>query len=279
MATPARRSGCTLRTYARDGRSKTAPMDRPQEQPNGRNEADARHRLRTRAIAAMRDWCRFRDSNPRPSVYKTVALPTELNRRRASRSWLPAASAWRKTRKASAAGRDGRGPGALDGDRLVDPRPWRQRHSQEGERRLSPARTGRPPSGMVTATPGLIGRSPPPPGAPPQSPAPESTYRSPRPPMSHRVPHRAGRQLEMRHAAARRLGMIAPPCHRAPSRRARRRGAWFRDLAHLAGSPKRFDRRRLWRQATGYPSPRRRTGAPPPGVDRRGRRLGLGGAA
>src|SRR5579872_5819977 len=26
-------------------------------------------------------WCRLRDSNPRPTVYKTVALPTELNRR------------------------------------------------------------------------------------------------------------------------------------------------------------------------------------------------------
>ena len=30
-------------------------------------------------------WCRLRDSNPRPTVYKTVALPTELNRRCARR--------------------------------------------------------------------------------------------------------------------------------------------------------------------------------------------------
>ena len=26
------------------------------------------------------DWCRLQESNPRPSVYKTAALPTELNR-------------------------------------------------------------------------------------------------------------------------------------------------------------------------------------------------------
>ena len=26
-------------------------------------------------------WCRLQESNPRPSVYKTAALPTELNRR------------------------------------------------------------------------------------------------------------------------------------------------------------------------------------------------------
>ena len=32
----------------------------------------------------MVGWCRLRDSNPRPTVYKTVALPTELNRRRAT---------------------------------------------------------------------------------------------------------------------------------------------------------------------------------------------------
>src|SRR6476620_1875729 len=26
------------------------------------------------------EWCRLRDSNPRPAVYKTAALPTELSR-------------------------------------------------------------------------------------------------------------------------------------------------------------------------------------------------------
>src|SRR3546814_8910628 len=31
--------------------------------------------------AFSRGWCRLQDSNPRPSVYKTAALPTELNRR------------------------------------------------------------------------------------------------------------------------------------------------------------------------------------------------------
>ena len=33
----------------------------------------------------MAIWCRLRDSNPRPTVYKTVALPAELNRRCARR--------------------------------------------------------------------------------------------------------------------------------------------------------------------------------------------------
>ena len=28
-----------------------------------------------------RKWCRLRDSNSRPTAYKAVALPTELNRR------------------------------------------------------------------------------------------------------------------------------------------------------------------------------------------------------
>src|SRR5690349_11334101 len=33
------------------------------------------------AEAALRNsWCRMQDSNPRPSVYKTAALPTELIR-------------------------------------------------------------------------------------------------------------------------------------------------------------------------------------------------------
>ncbi len=33
-------------------------------------------------FGAIDGWCRLRDLNPRPSVYKTAALPTELNRRR-----------------------------------------------------------------------------------------------------------------------------------------------------------------------------------------------------
>jgi hypothetical protein len=28
----------------------------------------------------FREWCRLQESNPRPTVYKTVALPTELSR-------------------------------------------------------------------------------------------------------------------------------------------------------------------------------------------------------
>src|SRR6266536_3356478 len=31
-------------------------------------------------MVCARDWCRMQDSNPRPSVYKTAALPTELIR-------------------------------------------------------------------------------------------------------------------------------------------------------------------------------------------------------
>ena len=64
-------------------------------------------------------WCRLRDSNPRPTVYKTVALPTELNRRCSARSWLPAASSPRKARPIS--GRPG--PSASMGPRPRPPRP------------------------------------------------------------------------------------------------------------------------------------------------------------
>ena len=42
--------------------------------------------LQVQAVRAERGdlgvWCRMQDSNPRPSVYKTAALPAELIRRR-----------------------------------------------------------------------------------------------------------------------------------------------------------------------------------------------------
>src|SRR4051795_3629672 len=37
-----------------------------------------RHRLASRSFSE--GWCRLQESNPRPTVYKTAALPTELSR-------------------------------------------------------------------------------------------------------------------------------------------------------------------------------------------------------
>ncbi len=33
-----------------------------------------------RLVAKIAFWCRLRESNPRPTAYKAVALPAELNR-------------------------------------------------------------------------------------------------------------------------------------------------------------------------------------------------------
>src|SRR5258708_25819927 len=37
-----------------------------------------KHRLASRSFSE--GWCRMQESNPRPTVYKTAALPTELSR-------------------------------------------------------------------------------------------------------------------------------------------------------------------------------------------------------
>ena len=47
----------------------------------GQRRRNAEEANAGRRPALQEDWCRLRDSNPRPTVYKTVALPTELNRR------------------------------------------------------------------------------------------------------------------------------------------------------------------------------------------------------
>ena len=49
---------------------------------------NGRHKIKGRLAALMASpavgwsrWCRLRESNPRPTAYKAVALPAELNRR------------------------------------------------------------------------------------------------------------------------------------------------------------------------------------------------------
>ena len=47
-----------------------------------RNRSDTKVETETASFNSDRKfWCRLRDLNPRPTAYKAVALPAELNRR------------------------------------------------------------------------------------------------------------------------------------------------------------------------------------------------------
>src|SRR6185312_13278772 len=80
-------------------------------------------------------WCRLRDSNPRPTVYKTVALPTELNRRFPADPWAISEPRGAQGASGVAAGRDGRRPGAGGGQGLVHAGPGGHGDRHKGERR------------------------------------------------------------------------------------------------------------------------------------------------
>jgi hypothetical protein len=45
-----------------------------------RGKAEGVDHERAQAMLGRVEWSREEDSNPRPTVYKTVALPTELSR-------------------------------------------------------------------------------------------------------------------------------------------------------------------------------------------------------
>ena len=166
-------------------------------------------------------WCRLRDSNPRPTVYKTVALPAELNRRR-TRQWASSEGALAQGRASGGAGGDSRSPRARG---RAGPRPC----PGQGGMVIATKASGAPasarnwnavPSGMVSAAPGLSAsiRS-------------RSSWRRqmlPRPlddkpdfldgAMGHRMRDGAGGQFEMRHAAAAKAQQQA---HRGSVRRRR----------------------------------------------------------
>ena len=149
-------------------------------------------------------WCRLRDSNPRPTVYKTVALPAELNRRRA-RQWASSEGAPAQGRASGGAGGDRRPPGTVDGHRLAFAGPRRhgdrderkrraglgaklkRRSERDGERRARAQRLDSLQTFLPT-----------PDAAPPAHDKPDFLNGS----MGHRMRDGAGRQFEMRHAAA-----------------------------------------------------------------------------
>ena len=81
-ATPA--SASTMRCSARAWRRSSRRRASTARRAAGRRPATMRRcgsRSRSRCSSELRAaWCRMQDSNPRPSVYKTAALPTELIR-------------------------------------------------------------------------------------------------------------------------------------------------------------------------------------------------------